>query len=523
MVDLVHLLNFEEANESFKWHGTPQELKSFVNSALDLSDDQHGELSIDKAHNAVSYKIKNSIYIRLYNTTHKLVVNGPDNHSFKIKLLDLVKEHDEKVLAQDNAELLNHEEPTVSFGGNSNSHSETTELASMDPTSVDEPVNLDNGIVTSLKSEIQQVRKDLEKLQDFVYSGRTMQITLPHTTEDKEEKGTQIKSLQDENRSLRKEIEGFALRLDQEKSSLIAANAKIKELEIERSSLITAVRLLQLDGQTHQPESMNEKESKLTKQTKERADQVYNAVSFVRDENQAAPGDMTVDNVPGDTDSSEQDDSESGPWTKVERKKRPSGRPEMLLIGDSIIKNLDPERMSKRPMVKRVYKGRKLQDIQIAEENLPPQGFKSVLIHAGTNNLPVTADGPNTLAKHLEELGSSLEKRENCKVIISSIIAREDADYDAKLIAANAEIRTVCRNNKWVYVDNENIDSSCLNTSGLHLNTKGDSMLASNLIRSLRKQSNRSSPHGNDKRENFRGRKNQSAMWELLNLLGKLR
>ena len=132
------------------------------------------------------------------------------------------------------------------------------------------------------------------------------------------------------------------------------------------------------------------------------------------------------------------------------------------------------------------------------------------------------ADGPRTLAKYLEELGYSLEKREeNCKVIISSIIAREDADYDAKMIAANAELRKVCRKNKWVYVDNENIDSSCSNISGLHLNTKGHSMLARNLIGALRKQSTHSFPNGNDK-GNFQRRKHQSDMWEFLNLLGKL-
>lgn len=172
-------------------------------------------------------------------------------------------------------------------------------------------------------------------------------------------------------------------------------------------------------------------------------------------------------------------------------------------------------------MVKHEYKGRTLQNIKTAEENLPPQGFKSVLVHTGTNNILVMADGPRTLAKYLEELGYSLEKREeNCKVIISSIIAREDADYDAKMIAANAELRKVCWKNKWVYVDNENIDSSSLNISGLHLNTKGHSMLARNLIGALRKQSTHSFPNGNDK-GNFQ-RKHQSDMWEFLNLLGKL-
>ena len=119
---------------------------------------------------------------------------------------------------------------------------------------------------------------------------------------------------------------------------------------------------------------------------------------------------------------------------------------------------------------------------------MPLQGIKTVLIHAGTNNVPVS-DEPKNLAQHLEEVGFAMQNRENnCEVIVSGIIHRDDTKCENNISTSNAEIKKVCRKNKWYFVDNDNIDSSCLNSSALHLNRKGDSILASILIRAIRKK-----------------------------------
>ena len=105
-----------------------------------------------------------------------------------------------------------------------------------------------------------------------------------------------------------------------------------------------------------------------------------------------------------------------------------------------MIKNLDPKKMSKKPMAKHVYRGCKLHEIKADEDKLPPLGIKSVLIHAGTNDIPAM-DDPKNLALDLDELGSSLQDRKNCEVIVSGIIHRKDAEFENNITTANAKIK----------------------------------------------------------------------------------
>ena len=163
---------------------------------------------------------------------------------------------------------------------------------------------------------------------------------------------------------------------------------------------------------------------------------------------------------------------------------------------------------------------------------MPAEGVGTVIIHAGTNNLCDPNQLPGSIAMQLEELALSIQERENnCAVIISSITVRNDNDYDAKSSLTNSEICKVCQTNKWLFVDNSNIDDTSLNRLGLHLNSKGDSLLASNIIRVLRGNSDRPTNPRHDRRNyrsttknrsGFRGSK-MEAMWDFLKLLQSMR
>ena len=84
------------------------------------------------------------------------------------------------------------------------------------------------------------------------------------------------------------------------------------------------------------------------------------AVSFAGgyESQSTVPGEIVADSQPsvsGDDDEpeiSQQIESNYHAWTRVDRRRQPRS-PELLLIGDSIIKNLHPK-MSKRPMAWRV-------------------------------------------------------------------------------------------------------------------------------------------------------------------------
>ena len=95
------------------------------------------------------------------------------------------------------------------------------------------------------------------------------------------------------------------------------------------------------------------------------------------------------------------------------------------------------------------------------------------------------ADLDPQLATILEQFDSELKQSEsndletNIKhmklkcVALSSVIYRNNWFLDFKNKMVNNHIRSFCGQNDWVYVDNDNIDESCLLSDNLHLNKTG--------------------------------------------------
>ena len=105
---------------------------------------------------------------------------------------------------------------------------------------------------------------------------------------------------------------------------------------------------------------------------------------------------------------------------------------------------------------------------------------KKVIIRAGTNNIP--KDEPELIVSKASKLGEYIERTSNTKVIISSIIVRNDDRLNPKIEATNNMLQNVCATRKWQFIQNSNISKTDLNASGLHLSTSGTSLLAKNFI-----------------------------------------
>ena len=67
-------LKYNDSGDGFNWSGSEEELIKLVNSCMDAADDE-GDLTPDKTHNAVSYKVKDA-GVRLYKTTGRLKLFG---------------------------------------------------------------------------------------------------------------------------------------------------------------------------------------------------------------------------------------------------------------------------------------------------------------------------------------------------------------------------------------------------------------------------------------------------------------
>ncbi len=59
------------------------------------------------------------------------------------------------------------------------------------------------------------------------------------------------------------------------------------------------------------------------------------------------------------------------------------------------------------------------------------------------------------------------------RIALSSIIRRHDIDITSKILEVNKSLKALCTKHGYAFIDNQNIDKSCLNGSNLHLNAKG--------------------------------------------------
>ena len=69
----------------------------------------------------------------------------------------------------------------------------------------------------------------------------------------------------------------------------------------------------------------------------------------------------------------------------------------IILIGDSMIKNTIPGKISKRLIIKRTFPGETAEEIKPEINTISPKTAPSnIIIHAGTNNLPTNSVRENT-------------------------------------------------------------------------------------------------------------------------------
>ena len=108
----------------------------------------------------------------------------------------------------------------------------------------------------------------------------------------------------------------------------------------------------------------------------------------------------------------------------------------------------------------------------------------TLLIHVGTNDL---TKGVNTMRKVRKsvEVIRELDNTENMQIGFSSIIQRTDKDFSNEIKESNIKLKNYCLGKGFIFVDNDNINESCLNNSKLHLNKKGTQRLAKNILSSL--------------------------------------
>ena len=98
------------------------------------------------------------------------------------------------------------------------------------------------------------------------------------------------------------------------------------------------------------------------------------------------------------------------------------------------------------------------------------------MIHAGTNDIK---NGVNTMkeVRQLVKCMKELDREEEVKIGFLSMINRSDRNLEKEIVDLNLKLKWYSKGNQFLFLDNYNIDKSCLNNIKLHLNEKGTNIL----------------------------------------------
>ena len=89
-------------------------------------------------------------------------------------------------------------------------------------------------------------------------------------------------------------------------------------------------------------------------------------------------------------------------------------------------------------------------------------------------------------SKRLVSAVIEADKDNFLKIAFSSKVNREDKDFKDQINDVNNKLKNCCNSAGIDFIDNSNIDGSCLNRGNLHLNRKGTAAVAINLCRFAR-------------------------------------
>ena len=171
---------------------------------------------------------------------------------------------------------------------------------------------------------------------------------------------------------------------------------------------------------------------------------------------------------------------------KVQSSNHITSKKKVTIVGDSILKYVRREDVSTKQHNTRVlfHLGATTEDMLDFVKPIVRRKPDYLLIHSGSNDL---TKGVNTIkkVKKLTKVIRELDTDEEIKLGFSSITCRKDRDLDDKIKEVNDKLEKYCKSKGFIFVDNKNIDESCLNNSKLHLNKNGTNMLLRNFKRSL--------------------------------------
>ena len=184
------------------------------------------------------------------------------------------------------------------------------------------------------------------------------------------------------------------------------------------------------------------------------------------------------------TTTNNEDGQEKREKEKQDKRTKINQRKNVTIIGDSILNGLSEQGLRKKHNVKiRAHSGATSYDIKDHMRPIARRKPDYIIVHCGTNDL-TKKDGINTLETIREMIIETKKETPQTTIVLSTLTMRRDHEgMNKKVNNLNRDLKKLAVEINIPIIDNSNIDISCLSSRQLHLNRKGDSVLARNFIR----------------------------------------
>ena len=371
-----------------------------------------GVISTDSTHNLYMYKT-DSVIIKWYSTTNTLQTQGTNFTALREKLRKLFDTKDEQL--------------TLQAGDMDDSASALINVStSLDIESPTASLHNKCGGCSAIETKLLNLEQQFEILRN----------TVPSAPNENME-------IRDRNHTLKQQNNELSRRNDELNMSLIVPQKKIRDLENERQSLITAIRLLDEElktndsGEIEHPMDSNQAEWQdvpYSKSTKTK-------ITIPKDH---APSKTTREAT---TSSSETRSRNSGSVnsTSQHNHSQPKRQKKVVIAGDSTLKYLQGHKMSKNSQIKvATCPGCTTQDMKDHIKPLLRRNPDEIIIHVGTNSLH-SSSTPLECAAELIDLAESVSSESSAMISISSLITRSDDEaLAAKVPNVNKVLKEHC-------------------------------------------------------------------------------
>ena len=171
----------------------------------------------------------------------------------------------------------------------------------------------------------------------------------------------------------------------------------------------------------------------------------------------------------------------TGHLNSVERNELKDGNKNVFVVGDSMLNNISERGISKQHSAQvKNFPGAATERINEEIDDILQSKSDIIIIHAGTNDLATKINPLNNLRKILKKCNELYPKP---KLAFSNVIVRKDqVNLERGPKDINSRMKNFRQRRGIDYIDNNSITENYLGMKKLHLNSKGNTAFAKNMI-----------------------------------------